>query len=71
MAAKFMIKKAKDGYRFVLKASNGETVATSESYSNAAGARRGAEACRRAAATAEIVDEVASSKEEAEKLAKQ
>ena len=52
-------------------ASNGETVATSASYSNAAGARRGAEPCKRAAAAAEIVDDVASSDKDAEKLAKQ
>lgn len=38
MAAKLVIKQAKDGYRFVLKASNGGIVASSESYSNAAGA---------------------------------
>jgi hypothetical protein len=32
VAAKFEIRPAKDGFRFVLKAANGEVVATSESY---------------------------------------
>lgn len=58
MAAKFKIKKGSTGkYRFVLVAANGETVATSELYESKSGAKRGAEACKRAAAEADIVDE--------------
>lgn len=56
MAAKFEIYEVKDGFRFKLKAGNGEIVATSESYTSRSGARRGAEACKRAAAEGDIED---------------
>ena len=58
MPAKFVIKKGSTGkYRFVLVAANGEPVATSELYESKSNAKRGAEACKRAAAEAEVVDE--------------
>ena len=57
MAAKFAIKWTSGKFRFVLVAGNGEIVATSQSYESKSGAKKGAEACKRAAAAAEIVDE--------------
>jgi uncharacterized protein YegP (UPF0339 family) len=58
MAAKFVLKKGSTGkFRFNLVAANGEIVATSESYESKSGAKNGIEAVRRAAATAEVVDE--------------
>ena len=61
MPARFEIRKGTTGkYRFVLVASNGEAVATSEAYETRAGAKRGAEACKRAAAEADIVDKTES-----------
>lgn len=58
MPARFAIRKGSTGkYRFVLVAANGEPVATSEAYESKSGAKRGADACKRAAAEAEVVDE--------------
>ena len=58
MAGKFVLTKSKNGeYRFVLKASNGETVATSEGYSSKAGAKNGIDAVKRAAAYASTADQ--------------
>ncbi len=56
MAAKFEIYKSKNGYRFRLKAGNGEVVATGEEYSSLDGAKKGCEAVARAAASANIVE---------------
>lgn len=57
MAAKFEVYEDKSGgFRFRLKAGNGEVVATGESYPTKAGAHQGCEAVRRAAADAVIVD---------------
>lgn len=57
MAAKFEVYEDKSGgFRFRLKAANGEVVATGESYSTRAAARQGCESVQRAAAAAEIVD---------------
>jgi uncharacterized protein YegP (UPF0339 family) len=57
MPARFAIKKGSTGkFRFVLIAANGQPVATSEAYESKSGAKGGAEACKRAAAEAEIVD---------------
>jgi uncharacterized protein len=57
MAAKFEIFQDKSGgYRFNLKAGNGEVVASSETYSSKDAAKNGAEAVRRAAAEAEVVE---------------
>lgn len=56
MAAKFEVYKAKDGYRWRLKAANSEIVATGESYPTRAGANNGVDAVKRAAAAASVVD---------------
>ncbi|HPG37681.1 DUF1508 domain-containing protein [Candidatus Saccharibacteria bacterium] len=56
MAAKFELYEAKDGWRFRLKAGNGEVVATSEAYSSKDGAVKGCEAVKRAAAEAQVVE---------------
>ncbi len=42
MAGKFEIRKSSAGYRFVLKASNGEIIATSETYTTTSGSRTSA-----------------------------
>ena len=58
MAAKFSIRKSKnDKYFFVLVAGNGEPVANSEMYESKSNAKKGAEACQRAAAAATVVDD--------------
>lgn len=57
MAAKFEVYQDKSGqFRFRLKASNGQTVASSEAYSSRSAAHEGARATQRAAAAADIVD---------------
>lgn len=57
MAAQFEIyQDSKGEHRFRLKASNGEIVATGEGYSTRAGAIRGTEAVKRAAAEAPVPD---------------
>lgn len=48
MAAKAEIYEAKDGWRFRIKAGNGEVVATGEAYSSRDGAVKGVDAVRRA-----------------------
>ena len=58
MAGKFVISKDKKGeYRFVLKAGNGEIIASSEGYTTKAGAQGGIESVRKNAADAVVVDE--------------
>jgi uncharacterized protein YegP (UPF0339 family) len=55
MPAKFEIyEDARGEYRFRLKAGNGEIVATGEGYKTRAGAIRGTEAVKRAAAEAPV-----------------
>jgi uncharacterized protein YegP (UPF0339 family) len=55
MSAHFEVYKDKAGqWRFRLKAANGETVASGESYPTEANAERGCEAVKRAAAEADI-----------------
>ncbi len=54
--AKFEIYQSKNGYRWRLKAGNGEVVATGEEYASKDGAMRGCEAVQRAAAEADIVE---------------
>ena len=44
---------------FNLKAGNGEVICASQGYSSEEGAQKGIEACKRAAAGAEVVDETA------------
>ena len=57
MAAKFELYVDKGGeYRFNLKASNGEVIASSEGYKSKASAVNGIESVKKNAATAEIVD---------------
>lgn len=58
MAGKFVLTKSKNGeYRWVLKAANGETIATSEGYSSKAGAKNGIESVRKNAADASTDDQ--------------
>lgn len=54
--AKFEVYKSTNGYRWRLKAGNGEVVATGEEYSTKDAATRGCEAVARAAAEADIVE---------------
>ncbi len=54
--AKFEVYKSKNGYRWRLKAGNGEVVATGEEYTTKDGAIKGCEAVIRAATSAEIVE---------------
>ncbi len=57
MAAKFEVYEDRSGgFRFRLKAANGEVVATGESYTTRAGARGGCDAVKRAAAAATVED---------------
>lgn len=57
MAGTFELYTDKSGeYRFTLKASNGEVIASSEGYSSKAGALAGVESVRRNAADAEVVE---------------
>ena len=57
MAAKFEVYQDKSGeYRFRLKAANGQVVATGESYPTKAGAHKGCEAVKAAAAAADVLD---------------
>ncbi|MFZ1258536.1 MAG: DUF1508 domain-containing protein [Candidatus Saccharimonas sp.] len=55
MAAKFEVYKSKNGYRWRLKAGNGEVVATGEEYTTKDGAVKGCEAVARAAEAADVV----------------
>jgi uncharacterized protein YegP (UPF0339 family) len=57
MAGKFVIRKSAEQYHFVLKAANGEVIATSERYTTKAGARNGIESVKVYAPTAPIEDE--------------
>ncbi len=59
MAAKAEIYEAKDGWRFRIKAGNGEVVATGEAYSSEDGAKKGVEAVARAVNEAIDEDNVA------------
>ncbi|MBQ3837180.1 MAG: DUF1508 domain-containing protein, partial [Treponema sp.] len=47
MAGKFIIDKAKNGFKFNLVAGNGEIIATSEVYESKAGAESGIESVRK------------------------
>ena len=57
MAGKFVIKKSTTGYYFVLKAGNGETIATSEGYTTKAAAKNGIDSVKENARTATTDDE--------------
>jgi uncharacterized protein YegP (UPF0339 family) len=57
VAGKFEVYKDRAGkYRFRLKASNGQVVATGEAYETRAAAMKGCESVRRAAEGASIVE---------------
>ena len=56
MAAKWEVWEAKDGWRWRLKAGNGEVVANGEAYSSRDAAVRAQDAVVRAATEAEVVD---------------
>ncbi len=53
--SKFEVYKSKNGYRWRLKAGNGEIVATGEEYTTKDGAVKGCESVARAAIEAEVV----------------
>lgn len=58
MAGKFVLKKATSGkYHFVLKAGNGETIATSELYNSKSAAKNGIESVQKNAPGAKVEDE--------------
>lgn len=58
MAGKFVLTKTGPGkYHFVLKAGNGETIATSESYTTKAAAKNGIESVKENAKTAPVDDQ--------------
>ena len=60
MAAKFVLKKGSTGkFRFNLVATNGQVIATSESYESKAAAINGIESVKRNAPNAEIDDQTA------------
>lgn len=54
--SKFEVYKSGSGYRWRLKASNGEVVASGEEYASKEGAKKGCAAVRHAANDAEIVE---------------
>ena len=53
---KFVIRETATGFKFDLKASNGETIATSEVYSSQAAAVKGAESVKNCAPEANLHD---------------
>jgi len=57
MPGEFVLKKAKGGFHFVLKASNGETIAQSEIYSSKSAAHAGIESVKQNVATANVDDQ--------------
>ena len=60
MAAKFVLKKGSTGkFRFNLVATNGQLIATSESYETKASAVNGIESVKRNAPNAEVDDQTA------------
>ncbi len=54
---KFQVSKIKTGYKFVLKASNGEVIATSEVYSSEETCASGIESVRKNAPIAKVEDQ--------------
>ncbi len=61
MAGKFELYKSASGeYRFRLKATNGQIIATGEGYKTKASALNGIESVRKNAQTAEVDDQTAS-----------
>ncbi len=63
MAAKFVVKKGTTGkFRFSLRATNGEIIATSEAYNTKAAALKGIESVKKNAAGAEVDDQTVAEK---------
>ena len=60
---KFVIKEAKTGLMFNLKANNGEVIATSEIYNSEAACKNGIDSVKRNAPVAPIEDQTAASYE--------
>ena len=56
---KFVIKSSEKGCHFVLKADNGEVIATSQHYKSKDSCKKGIESVKKNAPTAEIVEEEA------------
>ena len=56
---RFVIREVPTGYKFDLKAANGQTVATSEVYKTAAACRKGIESVRKNAPNAAVEDQTA------------
>jgi uncharacterized protein YegP (UPF0339 family) len=54
--SKFEVYQSHNGYRWRLKASNGEIVATGEEYTTHSAAKKGCEAVTRAAVDADIIE---------------
>lgn len=70
-AAKFVVKKGTTGkFRFSLLSTNGQIVATSESYSSKASAMGGIRAVQKLAATAEVEDQTTAAFAKAQEQAK-
>jgi uncharacterized protein YegP (UPF0339 family) len=61
---KFVIKQTKTGFVFALKSSNGETIATSETYTTEAACRSGIESVKKNAPAAEVEDQTVQGFEE-------
>ena len=59
---KFLIRAVPTGYKFDLKAPNGQTVATSEVYETEAACRKGIESVRKIAAKAKLEDQTEDSR---------
>lgn len=53
---KFVIKQSDAGYHFVLKASNGEVIATSQVYASKDSCKKGIESVKKNAPEAEIIE---------------
>ena len=70
-AAKFVVKKGATGkFRFSLLSTNGQIVATSESYNSKASAMGGIRSVQKLAATAEIEDQTTAAYAKAQEAAK-
>ena len=54
---KFVIKTSDTGFHFVLKADNGEVIATSQHYKSKESCKKGIESVRKNAPEAEVVEE--------------
>jgi len=55
--SKFVVHKSPSGFRFVLRASNGQTIATSEVYGKLPGCFKGIESVRRSAPVSHVEDQ--------------